>query len=116
MPGPVNPRTRRKVFDRDGWYCHYCDVKLYEKEGPTVDHKLPKSRGGKNTLENLVACCRWCNNAKGDMPYKLFLAIFEEVGHTKACRTTIEQVSALYHERLRTPSRPHWNAVLCGCG
>jgi 5-methylcytosine-specific restriction endonuclease McrA len=83
---------------RDRWYCHYCDVKLYEQEGPTVDHKVPKSRGGKNTLENL------------------FVALFEEVGHAKSHRKTIEQVSGLYHERLHSPDRPQWNAVLCGSG
>ena len=114
MSPPLNPRLRRKVLVRDRWYCHYCDVKLYEQEGPTVDHKVPKSRGGRNTLENLVACCRWCNCAKGDMPYELFVAIFDEVGHANSSRKTIERVSALYHERLHSPTRMEWNAVLLG--
>ncbi|MEK9577946.1 MAG: HNH endonuclease, partial [Aquiluna sp.] len=32
----------------------------------TIDHVLPKSRGGKDTWENLIACCLRCNNVKGD--------------------------------------------------
>ena len=117
MPAPVNPKTRRKVFERDRWHCHYCDTKLYEKEGPTVDHKVPRSRGGKNTLGNLVACAHWCNCAKGDMPYDLFVAILDEVGFTGSSRKTLEQASALCHERTRPPSRPQWNAVPMGaCG
>jgi 5-methylcytosine-specific restriction endonuclease McrA len=32
----------------------------------TLDHVIPKSRGGKSTWENLVACCYPCNNRKGD--------------------------------------------------
>jgi 5-methylcytosine-specific restriction endonuclease McrA len=116
MAGPVSPRVRRKVFQRDGWHCHYCDVKLYEREGPTVDHKVPKARGGKNTIDNLVACCRWCNCAKGDMPYALFVVLLEEVGHFSTVRKTVEKVSALYHAQMRNPERPQWNAVLCGAG
>ena len=111
----LNSRLRRKVLIRDRWHCHYCDVMLYEQEGPTVDHKVPKSRGGKNTLDNLVAACRWCNCAKGDMPYELYVAILEEVGCAVTDRKTVQKVSALYHDRMRSPSRPEWNAVLLGC-
>jgi hypothetical protein len=50
------------------------------------------------------------------MPYELFVAIFEEVGHAKSSRKAIEQVSALYHERLHSPLRVEWSAVLCGAG
>jgi len=48
------------------------------------------------------------------MPYELFVAIFDEVGHANSSRKTIERVSALYHERLHSPTRMEWNAVLLG--
>lgn len=32
----------------------------------TLDHVIPRSRGGKSSWENLVACCRRCNHSKGD--------------------------------------------------
>jgi 5-methylcytosine-specific restriction endonuclease McrA len=55
------PVTRRGVLRRDGHRCAYCD-----KAASTIDHVLPRSRGGADTWENLVACCLRCNNTKGD--------------------------------------------------
>ncbi len=55
------PVTRRGVLRRDGHRCAYCG-----KAASTIDHVLPRSRGGKDTWENLVACCLRCNNIKGD--------------------------------------------------
>ncbi len=41
-------------------------VRYCGKAASTIDHVLPRSRGGKDTWENLVACCLACNNIKGD--------------------------------------------------
>lgn len=53
--------TRRGVLRRDNHRCAYC-------RGPaaTVDHVVPRSRGGVDSWENLVACCLRCNGVKGD--------------------------------------------------
>lgn len=53
--------TRRGVLRRDAHQCAYCG-----KAAATVDHVVPRSRGGRDSWENLVACCLRCNNAKGD--------------------------------------------------
>jgi len=55
------PVSRRGVLRRDGQRCAYCG-----HGATTVDHVLPRSRGGADSWENLVACCLRCNNAKGD--------------------------------------------------
>ena len=55
------PVTRRGVLRRDGHRCGYCG-----KSASTIDHILPRSRGGADSWENLVACCLRCNNIKGD--------------------------------------------------
>jgi 5-methylcytosine-specific restriction endonuclease McrA len=55
------PVSRRGVLRRDQNRCAYCS-----KPANTIDHVQPKSRGGKDTWENLVACCLRCNNKKGD--------------------------------------------------
>jgi 5-methylcytosine-specific restriction endonuclease McrA len=55
------PVTRRGVLRRDAHRCAYCG-----KAATTIDHVLPRSRGGADSWENLVACCLRCNNAKGD--------------------------------------------------
>lgn len=53
--------TRALILKRDNHTCQYCDYK-----GPnlTIDHILPKSRGGQDTWQNLVASCYDCNNCK----------------------------------------------------
>jgi 5-methylcytosine-specific restriction endonuclease McrA len=53
--------SRRGVLRRDGHQCGYCG-----RSATTVDHIHPRSRGGEDSWENLVACCLRCNNAKGD--------------------------------------------------
>ncbi len=55
------PVSRRGVLRRDAHRCAYCG-----HSATTVDHVLPRSRGGADSWENLVACCLGCNNAKGD--------------------------------------------------
>ena len=55
------PVSRRGVLRRDGQRCAYC-----ASSATTIDHVLPRSRGGADSWENLVACCLKCNNAKGD--------------------------------------------------
>ncbi len=55
------PLSRRGVLRRDSNQCAYC-----RRSANTIDHVQPKSRGGQDTWENLVACCLKCNNIKGD--------------------------------------------------
>lgn len=55
------PVSRRGVLRRDEHRCAYCGA-----SASTIDHVLPRSRGGKDSWENLVACCLSCNNIKGD--------------------------------------------------
>jgi len=54
--------TRRAVFARDGWACQYCGSRAQL----TVDHVIPRSKGGGSTWENIVAACAPCNRRKGD--------------------------------------------------
>ena len=55
------PVSRRGVLRRDAHRCAYCGA-----SASTIDHVQPRSRGGKDSWENLVACCLRCNNIKGD--------------------------------------------------
>ena len=54
--------TRRAVLARDSWTCQYCGS---TKSGLTVDHVIPRSRGGRTTWENIVTACARCNLTKG---------------------------------------------------
>jgi len=57
--------TRRAVFIRDNFTCAYCGRVVKDSEA-TIDHVIPKSKGGKWEWENLVTCCSSCNQKKGD--------------------------------------------------
>jgi 5-methylcytosine-specific restriction endonuclease McrA len=55
--------SRRALFARDSWTCVYCgatDVRL------TLDHVVPRSRGGESVWDNVVTACSPCNLRKGD--------------------------------------------------
>lgn len=59
---PEENVSRKIVLIRDDWTCQYCG-----KFGDTIDHIIPKSRGGGNTWGNLCAACKDCNGSKGDL-------------------------------------------------
>ncbi len=63
---PKNPVkfSRRNVFLRDENHCQYCDKK-FRSHHLSLDHVIPRSRGGKTTWENIVCACRKCNVRKG---------------------------------------------------
>ncbi|MCS7000627.1 MAG: HNH endonuclease [Bacteroidota bacterium] len=55
--------SRRNILRRDGFACQYCGT----RSAPlTIDHVIPRSRGGNDTWENLVTACIPCNNRKGN--------------------------------------------------
>lgn len=55
--------SRQNIFKRDGHKCLYCG----EKNNLTLDHVLPRSKGGKTSWTNLVTACQTCNSRKGDL-------------------------------------------------
>jgi 5-methylcytosine-specific restriction endonuclease McrA len=61
-PRPMVKLTRREVFIRDHHTCQYCGTHARDL---TLDHVIPRSKGGKHTWENLVSACRTCNHRKG---------------------------------------------------
>ena len=57
------PLNRRNILKRDNHICQYCNSK---GKFMTVDHVLPKDKGGRDLWENLVAACVPCNTKKGN--------------------------------------------------
>ena len=62
---PSDPHSRKNILLRDRNACQYCGEVLSSSE-LTLDHVVPRSRGGNSTWENLVACCHACNRRKGN--------------------------------------------------
>jgi 5-methylcytosine-specific restriction endonuclease McrA len=63
--------SRLNIYRRDDYKCLYCG----SKDGLTLDHVIPKSKGGPNSWTNLATCCMKCNVSKGDR-------LLEETGMT----------------------------------
>lgn len=67
------PMTRAALMHRDRFRCAYCGGKA-----ETIDHVVPRSRGGEHSWENCVACCADCNHRKADK-------LLSELGWTLRC-------------------------------
>ena len=87
------PFSKKNVLVRDGFKCSYCGT---DKEKLTIDHIIPKSRGGETTFENCVSSCKPCNNRKGDKTpseVKMYLK-------TKAYQPTISEFLIMRAKKL----------------
>lgn len=62
VPYKEIPLTRRNILHRDGNSCQYCG---YTGDDLTLDHVIPRSRGGGDSWENIVTACVRCNVNKG---------------------------------------------------
>jgi len=81
---------RSSIYERDKGICQYCEKKI-NKFDATLDHIIPKSRGGRNNWNNIVFCCKKCNDKKRN-------------------KTPAEANMSLLNE----PKRPSWIAVKFG--
>ena len=85
------PFSRRNVLLRDEFTCGYCGTRT---RPITIDHVIPKSRGGRTDFDNCVACCRTCNQKKGSM-------LPREAGMTLRRRPWQPTISEFIRIRLR---------------
>ncbi|MBT5247511.1 MAG: HNH endonuclease [Microbacteriaceae bacterium] len=93
------PVSRRGVLRRDSHRCAYCG-----NSATTIDHVLPRSRGGIDAWENLVACCLKCNNIKGDRTP-------QEMGWMLLSEPKTPYGSAWLVRGIERP-QPHWEGYL----
>lgn len=88
--------SRKNVHRRDGNICQYCGVEVQTGEG-TIDHIHPRSRGGKNTWENLVCSCVKCNTKKGDRtPKEANMPLIRDPKEPKYLNTQEVQLTSIW--------------------
>jgi len=69
---------KRIMFNRDDWSCQYCNKKL-TYNSITVDHVIPKCKGGQTTWKNCVVCCKQCNRNKGpNLPHEANMKLLKQ--------------------------------------
>ncbi len=59
------PLSRNNIYKRDGYRCVYCGSE--SRSSFTLDHVVPKSKGGKDSWDNLVTACEKCNGEKANL-------------------------------------------------
>lgn len=67
-----NKEFRRLILERDNYTCHFC-----KQYGDTIDHLLPRAKGGHTTPDNCVCACNLCNQSKADKDLEDFMNILE---------------------------------------
>jgi CRISPR/Cas system Type II protein with McrA/HNH and RuvC-like nuclease domain len=63
-PKNARHKFRQCIFEAWDWKCAYCDKEL-NKDTATIDHILPKFKGGHNVKSNMICSCSKCNRLKG---------------------------------------------------
>jgi 5-methylcytosine-specific restriction endonuclease McrA len=67
-PKIARKKFRESIFQDWHWKCAYCDAQLCDRTA-TVDHIIPKHKGGHSTRNNLACCCSSCNRGKASSPW-----------------------------------------------
>lgn len=71
----VSSKVRRAIYNRDDWTCQICheptsrEYSPNDEWSPTLDHIIPRSRGGSDDESNLRTAHAWCNSVRGDETY-----------------------------------------------
>lgn len=70
----IRPAKRFAIYLRDGFCCQYCgtDLEGAAAEEVTLDHLVPRIKGGSNAENNLVTACRSCNSSRQDRPWRQY--------------------------------------------
>lgn len=104
LPRRVVKFNRRNVLARDGNRCQYCGKRL-PTSALSVDHVVPRSRGGRSVWSNVVAACNACNARKGGRTP-------DEVGMKLLRRPVAPRRNPIVRERLRDPRYTSWKTFL----
>ena len=106
VPYKQVPLTRRNVLQRDGHICQYCG---FAGEPLSIDHVLPRSRGGGDVWENVTTACLPCNVRKGNRtPREAGMALRREP------RRPPENLSFEARRRIGSGLNLEWEKYLIG--
>jgi 5-methylcytosine-specific restriction endonuclease McrA len=105
-PMPRAKLSRREIFIRDDYTCQYCGIHTRDL---TLDHVIPKSKGGGHSWENLVSACRSCNHRKGGK--SLVEANMRLPHEPRAPRTNMYYMVYRY---MRTAPHSEWEKFVPG--
>lgn len=103
--------SRKNIYLRDNYTCQYCGQKFAPEE-LTFDHVIPRACGGETVWENIVTCCKACNNKKGSKTAEqvgMKLLSKPKVPSIKDLEKNQQIKNELYNDWL---SEAYWNTEL----
>ena len=96
--------NRKNLFARDGNQCQYCG-RILASGQLSIDHVVPRSRGGGTTWDNVVACCVRCNSRKGGRtPQEAHMKLLQQPRKPSN--------NPMFADKLRNPKYKTWRAFL----
>jgi 5-methylcytosine-specific restriction endonuclease McrA len=96
------PLTRKNIFERDNNACQYCGS---VSSHLTIDHIVPKQKGGTDNWENLVTCCQFCNNKKSNF-------LLSEINSMNLLKRPIQPHYLLYLQKYARNEYDIWKPYL----
>ena len=105
------PLNRRNIYQRDANVCQYCG-KRYPTSELSLDHVMPRSRGGGDTWENLVCACTGCNARKADKtPAEARMKLIRV---PRALKTPAQLIRVQHASWAQFVDEAYWNVELKG--
>lgn len=87
-PKLARKQFRQHIFESWGWRCAYCDQQLNENTA-TIDHIVPKHKGGQNIRSNLACACNKCNRSKASQSLQVWL----NTDHPNYCEERVAKLT-----------------------
>ncbi|MFQ5963663.1 MAG: HNH endonuclease [Candidatus Scalinduaceae bacterium] len=105
--------NRKNIFARDGNKCQYCGKRFSTTE-LSLDHVIPKSRGGKSTWTNIVCACTNCNKHKGGLkPHEARMKLIRKPVRPRHCPIICLKLSSdKYHTWKQFLDNAYWSVPL----
>ena len=102
--------TRRNVYLRDQYICQYCNKRFHTVD-LSLDHVVPRSKGGPLSWENAVTCCKKCNGLKGSTPLSEISKKGMKLNRKPTCPTQ-KELAAIAGRMVPKRVHPTWKPYL----
>jgi len=110
----IRPAKRLRIYERDEWRCACCGRPVYstalvskmksrpadKAEPATLDHFIPRVKGGSNHEKNLVTVCLSCNSRRQDMPMMTYLRMLRDEGSIDSAKSQSRWIKNLRARKL----------------
>jgi hypothetical protein len=99
----IRPTTRVAIYMRDGLACGWCGTTIEDGARLTLDHCVPRSKGGSNKPTNLITSCFKCNSSRGNRTLISFAkAVAGYVNHDMTANSILRHITTIRRRALPT--------------